>query len=633
MWRKQTLLWPFPALVVFFGALTASSGSMSLSQADEGLFEMQYEELSPKQKALIDEWIERYNQTSDRVVEPSVYNEFPLSVKTTFAAVTNALSSTHLTSQDSEPLLGDQGGPLTALDLIAKLDTIKGKIKGASGDEQFRIYIRLIPGAVDLLEESKEFSRGHDNTVFHKGYPQNFRSGGGVPSIQFSIALTGDVADIDVDYRSSKFPAALINGHLTSGNSDVRAGNNYERHVSNWEGLQEWWSGWEGFGDWFGALFGVRGLDIPETPEAADAPLEEAVHDFLSSWLVQERPDLAMAYFSDSVYRCFRGDRDDDPDASPEQRMYRRMSETVRVIGNPRNLSEVVQGVFLASLGMPAIQGNPYHAQFVLYQVPAERALEFECGFRNMSAVKARAQFPRTGEYALATFFLWSGDLRGATAAMLWSRHSDGWKMVSFELDPADDLVPDLHAPPAVPQARGADDMEVDPALVESSDAFMTAWFVENDLENALAYVSSASYQCLDRFSEPGEENSGDPRGRFRDALEAVSDFVGDIERDTVANAIGGVEPWSPSFRDVTPSDSSSTLIAIPDDAVDAYRCVEGMAGDESAGRRSEPSYGNFYGNAFRLKLAGGEQPGTFFVLWGREDNAWKVIAFDVMAD
>ena len=79
-------------------------------------------------------------------------------------------------------------------------------MSGASGDRQFRMYVRLKADALDRLERSREFKRGVDNTVYHKGYPINYREQGGAPSIQISIAPDQRRADIDVDYRSSGFP-------------------------------------------------------------------------------------------------------------------------------------------------------------------------------------------------------------------------------------------------------------------------------------------------------------------------------------------------------------------------------------------------------------------------------------------
>ena len=41
----------------------------------------------------------------------------------------------------------------------------------------------------------------------------------------------------------------LFNGHLTSANSDVRAGNNFTRHANRWTGLRNWWEGLLGLFD------------------------------------------------------------------------------------------------------------------------------------------------------------------------------------------------------------------------------------------------------------------------------------------------------------------------------------------------------------------------------------------------
>ena len=164
-----------------------------------------------------------------------------LSTKTTFDAVTHALMTTRLTDASGADL-GD------ALSLVFEVDSVRGEIEGASGDRQFRVYARLVQDAVDTLKRSREFKRSADNSVYHKGYPISYRGEGGVPSIQFSIALDSRRVDIDVDYRSSSFPAGLFNGHLTASNSDVRAGNNYERHLNHWTGFQNWWRSFFGVG-------------------------------------------------------------------------------------------------------------------------------------------------------------------------------------------------------------------------------------------------------------------------------------------------------------------------------------------------------------------------------------------------
>ena len=65
---------------------------------------------------------------------------------------------------------------------------------------------------------------------------------GGAPSVQVSIAPDCRRADTTwIGDPDLTFPIDLFNGHLTSSNSDVRAGDNYDRHKNRWAGFQNWW--------------------------------------------------------------------------------------------------------------------------------------------------------------------------------------------------------------------------------------------------------------------------------------------------------------------------------------------------------------------------------------------------------
>ena len=165
-----------------------------------------------------------------------------LSTKTTFDAVTHALMTTPLTDASGQKF-GD------GLALIERVDTVKGEVSGASSDRQFRMYVRLTANAREMLERSREFKRGVDNAVYHKGYPLNYREQRGTPSIQVSIAhgrSSGRYRRRLSIARAS--PVMLFNGHLSASNSDVRAGDNAERHAGRWSGFQNWWRGFFGVG-------------------------------------------------------------------------------------------------------------------------------------------------------------------------------------------------------------------------------------------------------------------------------------------------------------------------------------------------------------------------------------------------
>jgi hypothetical protein len=125
-----------------------------------------YENLSGRQKALVDDWVARFNEVTKQDVPARVfYDDFvKLSTKTTFEAVTHALATTRLTDSSGRSLG-------TALGLVEKMETVQGKSKGASGDRQFRMYALLEQVAMDFLYQSREFKRSADNTIYHKGYP------------------------------------------------------------------------------------------------------------------------------------------------------------------------------------------------------------------------------------------------------------------------------------------------------------------------------------------------------------------------------------------------------------------------------------------------------------------------------
>ncbi len=200
-----------------------------------------YAELDARRQALVNDWVARLVKTTGQKVEPGpFYDDFMvLSSKITFEAVTHALQR-----DPADRRLGRE-------------PRRRAVARRAGRDRQRRSHRRGRRSPVPDVR-APDSRRARDaravatvqawrrQPVFHKGYPTNYRGQGGMPSVQISIALDGRRADIDVDYRASSFPTSLFNGHLTSANSDVRAGNNYDRHVSRWTGFQKWWGGFFG---------------------------------------------------------------------------------------------------------------------------------------------------------------------------------------------------------------------------------------------------------------------------------------------------------------------------------------------------------------------------------------------------
>lgn len=167
--HEKRIKWLIMLMLVLMCAVTVAQNTRQRSATLGG----KYQTLRPEQRALIQKWVAEYNRINGtKQAAARVYDELPPSYKTTYDAVTNAMLTSGLTDERGRSLG-------SALSLVEMIETVHGKIPHVRGDQQFRIYVLLKPDAVDKLYASREFKRIGDNTIFHKGYPVNFRQSGG----------------------------------------------------------------------------------------------------------------------------------------------------------------------------------------------------------------------------------------------------------------------------------------------------------------------------------------------------------------------------------------------------------------------------------------------------------------------
>src|SRR6516165_10640695 len=91
------------ALVFLFAAAFAGT-QPAVTQTVPPQFHGTYEELKPQQRQLIDEWYADYNKLTGDHASPTEYNQFSLSTRTTYEAVTHALMTTKLTDKSGKPM-------------------------------------------------------------------------------------------------------------------------------------------------------------------------------------------------------------------------------------------------------------------------------------------------------------------------------------------------------------------------------------------------------------------------------------------------------------------------------------------------------------------------------------------------
>lgn len=602
---------------------------------DPGSFVAQYSDLAPEQKHLVDDWSERFSKTINKQTNPAdVYTNMSLSAKTTFNAITHALLKTTLTDQSGNSL-----GP--AIQIVDKIDRLAGKINGAGGDQQFRIYVELKPGAIDLLTKSREFARGPDNTVFHKGYPICFRSKPAVPSIQVSIARDGKSADIDVDYRSSKFPTSLVNGHLTASNSDVRAGNNDERHNNQWAGLPNWWRNLLGLPiadeDKEIKVSGVT-LKKPSKDQRNSKP-EDAVRDFLSSWIVEQKPEDAMAYFDTEAYYCMELEQGTPVDHGMAPfAMLKGLQSLNKTFGTVTDLSQMSTGVRLTGERAKIIS-QPYEAQFVLYDVREDLAEQSKCINKTTGYEQASAkalQSDSFGKYVGAVFQLTPQGKKGQTVATLWVKKDGFWKLISYDVEPEFDklALPDLRA--SVPKADTLEQVAGDPEMIRAASELMKDWFTRRKADRAAQSVSTRAYGCVGFYAPdetPLPKDSTEARKMLVDGMKHLADSAGNPKK--LDSAILAAEPNHSDLKLVKHADEKSfVIVAVPDEMAELVECSNRVRGAEIDGSKyssGAKTYGNYYGTGFSL-ARGGEDASVFWIIWARENGQWKAVSYAILS-
>jgi hypothetical protein len=407
-----------------------------------------YQRLKGRQVTLCDQWTAEQNKQNGTSLHPAtLYASLTPSQRSTFEAVTHALSRSKLT--------GDGGRLIrpNALELVTSIDAIAGQVKGARGDLQFRLYVQLVPDAQEVLTQAHEFFRDKDNTVFHKDFPNNFRQRGRVPTIQISIAKDGTHADIDVDYRSSRPPQALVNGHLRAANSDVRVGSNYLGHVGRWFGLIRWWR----------IILDPTAEPEPESPStattsapapsptstaptrpagpapaltpeqiAAGQEVARAMNDFLTTWLIKRDRRRADDYLTKRPVACTNTDNDEENETVSGEMAIREfaliLDAGLRAKGKRRTLEDSVAAVEPWEPEMVFID-HPYKQFFALRGIQRDEAAEYMC-----ESSRLAGDPDAYGQFYLTDFTLKLAKESGGGLELLWTKEDGQWQIISYDI-------------------------------------------------------------------------------------------------------------------------------------------------------------------------------------------------------
>jgi hypothetical protein len=98
------------------------------------------------------------------------------------------------------------------------------------------------------------------------------------------------------------------------------------------------------------------------------------------------------------------------------------------------------------------------------------------------------------------------------------------------------------------------------------------------------------------------------------------------------------LEPVRPEHEDLQvvehAGEHAYTLVAVPDYLVGSFLCDKRSSKNPYApadGPAQQKEYGNYYATLFTLR-APGDHPAALTLLWGKENQQWKIIAYEVVA-
>jgi hypothetical protein len=439
--------------------------------------------------------------------------------------------------------------------------------------------------------------------------------------------MDGRLADVDVDYRASSFPVMLFNGHLSAANSDVRAGNNADRHAARWTGFQNWWRGFFGvrLGRAPGDVEATPAFALPRIPRAGKKNIKVMVPDFLRAWLVEGDVVAAMGYVSERSYACLAQDTPDpsafDRGMAPFQ-ILANLKAARDALGSHDSLEGLTTGVPLAIPGLKAV-AHDHQAQFIIYEVPNDIAARFDCESRLIPGAAKRSN--AYGKHFGATFRV-AGPEKNTSIALLWAREDGYWKIVSWQTEPEPDETP---APPATPELT-IERIKADRSLVHAAKDFVDTWLIRKNYDAAFRYLSTRSYACYDlvRASGAPASTSLDDAGRkIRASLERIGQWVG--PQGNLEAIVEAAEPLHPAIRIMDqPYSRVFSLTSFPAALSDAVEC-------DARARGAVPpdplplEYGEAFGMTFRFRTQGGDAP-VLRLLWRKEEDAWRIRAYDV---
>jgi hypothetical protein len=222
---------------------------------------------------------------------------------------------------------------------------------------------------------------------------------------------------------------------------------------------------------------------------------------------------------------------------------------------------------------------------------------------------------------------------------LLWRKEGKYWKVIAWDVEPEEATpgkTPDMRRRRAAARARPAETQAgADPEFVHSSHDFLHSWLVADNFDHAATYFSQRSNNCVLAYlppDKPAPSTSADYASYLRNAMTTVGQDVGRVQH--LRDAMQPVQPEHDDLKVVRrEGEGAYTVVAVPDSLAELFMCDEESSKhpyDVSADPKQKV-YGNYYAILFSLRTPG-EHSAALTLLWAKEGEQWKIIAYEMLA-
>lgn len=222
----------------------------------------------------------------------------------------------------------------------------------------------------------------------------------------------------------------------------------------------------------------------------ASAPLAEAVHDLLKTWIVDRDADRALPYLSRRTNTCVDAifAKAGTPVAAGMSRVAWRqaMQKTLNARPGAKAITGVVHGLKPWRRDLKVV-AQKYEDEFLLLDLPRKAKEETDCERMNQGLPPTVLRNSGYGQYFASAFRTRTAAGAEGVLYMIRTKESKFWKVAAVTW--ADDADPDFvtvrntQMAPPIPMERIAGD----PRLVKEVTGFHTEWLVKKSVAKAMA--------------------------------------------------------------------------------------------------------------------------------------------------